>query len=121
LLPSKIILEFVLVILDIIWVSMQHKCTKSCHFITNKQCNIYLSSDVLYSKTVPPVVYWSYNPCNVGKNTGSFIMFSVITNIYNNNNCSEPQKNWKSFFWQLEMFGVYTTGDTAHIDAIFKF
>ena len=25
------------------------------------------------------------------------------------------------FFWQLEMFDVYTTGDTAHIDTIFKF
>jgi hypothetical protein len=30
--------------------------------------------------------------------TGCFIMFSVITNIYNNNNCSQPQENWKSFF-----------------------
>jgi hypothetical protein len=27
----------------------------------------------------------------------------------------------KSFFWQLEMFDVWTTGDTAHIDMIFKF
>jgi len=27
----------------------------------------------------------------------------------------------KSFFWQLEIFFVYTTGDTAHIDTIFKF
>jgi hypothetical protein len=25
------------------------------------------------------------------------------------------------FFWQLEKFDVCTTGDTAHIDAIFKF
>ena len=25
------------------------------------------------------------------------------------------------FFWQLEMFDVCTTGDTAHIDTIFKF
>jgi hypothetical protein len=30
--------------------------------------------------------------------TGRFIMFSVITNIYNNNNCSQPQENGKSFF-----------------------
>jgi len=37
--------------------------------------------------------------------TGRFIMFSVITNIYNKKtkghtlmNCSQPQKNWKSFF-----------------------
>ena len=35
---------------------------------------------------------------------------------------SQPQENWKSFFfWQLEMFDVCTTGDTAHIDTIFKF
>jgi hypothetical protein len=27
----------------------------------------------------------------------------------------------KSFFWQLEMFDVCTTGDTKHIDTIFKF
>ena len=26
----------------------------------------------------------------------------------------------KKFFWQLEMFDVCTTGDTAHIDTIFK-
>ena len=26
----------------------------------------------------------------------------------------------KFFFWQLEMFNVCTTGDTAHIDTIFK-
>jgi hypothetical protein len=46
-------------------------------------------------------------------------MFSVITNIYNNNNCSQPQENF--FCWQLEMFDVCTTGDTAHVDTIFKF
>jgi hypothetical protein len=55
------------------------------------------------------------------KYTGRFIMFSVITHIYNNNNCSQPQENWKVFFWQLGMFDMCTTGDTAHIDTIFKF
>jgi hypothetical protein len=31
--------------------------------------------------------------------------------IYNNNNCSQPQENWKSFFfWPLEIFDVCTTG-----------
>jgi hypothetical protein len=25
--------------------------------------------------------------------TGHFIMFSMITNVYNNNNCSQPQEN----------------------------
>jgi hypothetical protein len=54
-------------------------------------------------------------------NTGRFIILSVITNTYNNNNCSQLQENWKSFFWQLEMFDVCTTGDTAHIDTIFMF
>jgi len=51
-------------------------------------------------------------------------MFSVITNIYNKKtkwNCLQPQENWKSFFWQLEMFAVCTTGDTAHSDTIFRF
>ena len=53
-------------------------------------------------------------------------MFSVITNIYNKKtkgptlmNFSQPQEN--CFFLQLEMFDVCTTGDTAHIDTIFKF
>jgi hypothetical protein len=42
-------------------------------------------------------------------------MFSVITNIYN-------KKTEKVFFFgKLEMFDVCTTGDTAHIDMIFKF
>jgi hypothetical protein len=48
-------------------------------------------------------------------------MFSVITNVYNNNNCSDTGKLEKFFFLQLEMFDVCTTGDTAHIDTIFKF
>ena len=56
-------------------------------------------------------------------------MFSVITNIYN----KKPKwptlmelftatgKLKKIFFWQLQTFDVCTTGDTAHIDTIFKF
>ena len=55
-------------------------------------------------------------------------MFSVITNIYNKKT-KEPMglitvtgKLKKIFFfWQLEMFDVCTTGDTANIDTIFKF
>jgi hypothetical protein len=60
--------------------------------------------------------------------TGHFIMFSMITN-----NCNKKTKRptlmefftatgkLKKFFRQLDMFDVYTTGDTAHIDTIFKF
>ena len=46
----------------------------------------------------------------------------MITNIYNlpQWNCSQQREKW-FFWWQLEMFDVYTTGDTAHIDTIFKF
>jgi hypothetical protein len=53
-------------------------------------------------------------------------MFSVITNIYNKKN---EGPTLMDFFtatgklkkkWQLEMFAVCTTGDTAHIDTIFK-
>jgi hypothetical protein len=55
-------------------------------------------------------------------------MFSVITNIYNKNT-KEPALmdlftatgKLKTFFWQLEMFDVCNSGDTAHIDTIFKF
>ena len=56
-------------------------------------------------------------------------MFSVITNIYNKKTkkptlmelFTATGKLNKGFFWQLEMFDVCTTGDTAHIDTIFKF
>jgi len=56
-------------------------------------------------------------------------MFSVITNTYNKKtkgpNLTEffkaTGKLKKFFFWQLEVFDVCTTGDTAHIDKIFKF
>ena len=63
--------------------------------------------------------------------TGRFIMFSVIINIYNKKTkgptlrelftaTGKPKKGF-FFFWQLQMFDVCTTGDTAHIDTIFKF
>jgi hypothetical protein len=59
--------------------------------------------------------------------TGSFIMFSVITDIYNKKTKGPTLmelftaigKNF--FFVQLEMFDVCITGDTAHIDTILKF
>jgi hypothetical protein len=55
-------------------------------------------------------------------------MFSVITNIYNKKTKGPTLMELftatgklKTFFWQLEMFDVCTTGDTEHIDTIFKF
>ena len=57
-------------------------------------------------------------------------MFSVITNIYNKktkgptfNGIVHSHRNTEKvfFFWQLEVFDVCTTGDTAHIGTIFKF
>ena len=56
-------------------------------------------------------------------------MFSVIINIYNKKTkgpilmelFTATGKLKKFFFWQLEIFDVCTTGDTAHIDTIFKF
>ena len=56
-------------------------------------------------------------------------MFSMITNIYNKKTkgptlmefFTATGKLKRGFFWQLEMFDVCTTGDTAHIDTIFKF
>jgi hypothetical protein len=55
-------------------------------------------------------------------------MFSVIINIYNKKTKGSTlmelftaTAKLKKFFWQLEMFDVCTTGDTAHIDTIFKF
>ena len=55
-------------------------------------------------------------------------MFSVITNIYNKKTKGltlmklfTATGKLKKFFCQQEMFDVCTTGDTAHIDTIFKF
>jgi hypothetical protein len=68
----------------------------------------------------------SWQQTNMAESTGHFTLFSVITNIITRKpkdlpswNCSQPQENWKSFFWQLEMFDVCIMGDTAHIDTIF--
>jgi hypothetical protein len=55
-------------------------------------------------------------------------MFSVITNTYNKKIIgptlvelfTATGKLKKFFFWQLDLFDVCTTGDTAHIDTIFK-
>jgi len=55
-------------------------------------------------------------------------MFSVITNVYNKKTkgptlmelFTATRKLKKFFFSQLEIFDVCTTGDTAHIDTIFK-
>ena len=55
-------------------------------------------------------------------------MFSVITYIYNKKTkgptlmelFTATGKLKKFFFWQLEMFDVCTTSDTAHIDMIFN-
>ena len=56
-------------------------------------------------------------------------MLSVITNIYKKKTkgltlmelFTATGKLERFFFWQLEMFDVCTTSDTAHIDTIFKF
>ena len=54
-------------------------------------------------------------------------MFSMITNIYNMKTKGPTLMKFftatgkvKSFLWQLAMFDVCITGDTAHIDMIFK-
>ena len=53
-------------------------------------------------------------------------MFSVITSIYNKKTKGPTLMELFTatgkliFFLQLEMFGVCTTGDTAHLDTTFK-
>jgi len=72
---------------------------------------------------------WESSATALKINTGCFLMFSVITNIYNNKTkrptlmelFTATGKLNKFFLIQLEMFDVCTTGDTAHIDTIFKF
>jgi len=62
------------------------------------------------------------------KNTARFIMFSMITNIYNKKTkrptlmeLFTATGKLKVFFSQLAMFDMCTTGNKAHIDTIFKF
>ena len=80
-----------------------------------EQCIVASQSTCLVYKGIP-------------RNTGHFIMFSVITNIFSMNTKGPTimelftaTKKIDFFFWQLEMFDVCSTGDTAHIDTIFKF
>ena len=54
-------------------------------------------------------------------NTGRFIMFSVITNIYNKKTKGSTLMELFKDTGQLEIFDVCTTGNTAHIDTIFTF
>jgi hypothetical protein len=60
--------------------------------------------------------------------TWRFIMFSMNTNICNNKakgptlmELFRATGKLKKLILQLEKFDVCTTGDTAHIDTIFKF
>jgi hypothetical protein len=62
------------------------------------------------------------------ENTGRFIMFSVTTNVYNKKTKGPTLMEFftatgklKKFLLRVETFDVCTTGDTAHIDKIFKF
>jgi hypothetical protein len=55
-------------------------------------------------------------------------MLYVITNIYDKKikgptimELFTATEKLKKFFGQLEMFDVFTTGDTAHTNTIFKF
>ena len=72
--------------------------------------------------------YWITTKILVTLYTGRFMMFFMITNIYNKKTkrptlmeLFTATGKLKKFFWQLEMFNVCTTGDTAHSDTIFKF
>jgi hypothetical protein len=57
--------------------------------------------------------------------TGRFIMFSMITNIYNKKTkgCTLMELFTATglFLVQLEMIDLCTAGGTAHINTIFKF
>ena len=121
----------------------------SCHQIRSemRSINLFPASDPSYSRPRYSSSTWDLSSKKVSlqssaiipssskllflltTHTGRFIMFSVITNIYNKKTKGPTlmelftsKENWKSFFfWQLEMFDVCTTGEMAHIDTIFKF
>jgi len=89
----------------------------SCKLFLRCVCIKY---NALEKNSIAQIYLWlSHVP-----NTGRFIMFSMITNIYNKK-VKEPTLMElftatgileKGFFLQLEMIDVCTTGDTAHIE-----
>jgi hypothetical protein len=88
------------------------------HFSSPHKCHMltFTSSSLIWSCESHVVGY-----------TGRFIMFSVITNIYNETEGPTLMELFtatvklKKFLLQLEIFDACTTGDTAHIDTILKF
>jgi hypothetical protein len=72
-------------------------------------------------------IWLARRPPNYCYNTGRFIMFSVVINIYNKKT-KEPTlmelftaTGKLKVFLQLQLFDVCTAGDMAHIHTIFKF
>ena len=94
-----------------------------------RSINLFPTSDPSYSKPRNISSTWDLSSIFLlTTHTGRFIMFSVITNIYNKKSKGPTLMELftstgklKKIFWQLEMFDGCTTGDTAHIDTIFKF
>jgi len=75
---------------------------------------------IIHRHTVDTITYFF-----VTQYTGRFIMFSVITNIYNKKTKGPTLMELftatgkpKKFFLTLEMFDECTTGDTAHIQVL---
>ena len=131
---------------NFLWVQRRHSCSPAASFANcvmtlymlklhlqifisipiTQICQI-LSCDTLVANQRYIYIYMCVCVC-VCVCTGCFIMFSVITNIYNKKTKGpilmelfKATGKLNKFFWQLEMFDVCTTGDTAHIDTIFKF
>ena len=104
--------------------------TSGCWVGLSKKKNIYIltyARMLTYVDLRTCILYTSLSRPTNAQHTGRFIMFSVITNIYNKKTKGPTLMELftatgkpKKFFWQLEVFDVCTTGDTAHIDTIFK-
>ena len=104
------------------WDRFSHKYVSYPLLLTFHQCSA-LTHSLSYHQQ-----YITLSTCSfIKQNTGCFIMFSVITNIYNKKTKGPTlvelftvTGNLKKFFWKLKTFDVCTTGDTAHINMIFK-
>jgi len=74
-------------------------------------------------------ILYKFISCLTAKHTGCFIIFSVITNIYNKKIKGPTIMELFTATGKLKKFIFLTTidvrcvhrGDTAHIDTIFKF
>ena len=112
-----------------------HLCYKGCTCDKYNFTGFRLRVLVKTGHQRPCHIHFMYNYRQSSVNTCSYhIKYRAFHNVlcdyknlkqenqrtYLNGIFHSHKKTEKVFFWQLKMFNVWTTGDTAHINTIFK-